>query len=379
MKKLSKKFNILFISSWYPNRLEPTNGNFVQRHAEAVALLHNVEVLHVIGDDAIKSYEFNQQQVNGIRTLIIYYKKSFFSGVNFFRKMLAYRKGFKRMTKPDLVHGNILYNNMLFALFVKIRHNIPYVISEHWSIWQKINHRKISFSVKWIAKIIANNTKKLLPVTSAIIEGLKELSINPPTEIIGNVVNTDQFLIQSQKNSKFTFLHISCLLPLKNADKIIMAAIRLRRDFEDFELHIGGDGDEQILSNLIMKNQAEEYIKTFGILTSQEVSRKMQKADCFVLFSDYENQPCVILESLACGLPVIATNVGGIPKMLAAQRGVLIEAGDEEALYEAMKKMYQQEDHASLKEERRAYVLSNFSQPIIAKKLSEIYNKVLNV
>ncbi|MBC7555687.1 MAG: hypothetical protein H7195_01860, partial [Chryseobacterium sp.] len=44
------KHKILFISAWFPNKLEPTNGNFVQRHAEASALYNNVEILHAVGD-----------------------------------------------------------------------------------------------------------------------------------------------------------------------------------------------------------------------------------------------------------------------------------------------------------------------------------------
>jgi len=45
-----KKLHVLFLASWYPSRVLKTNGDFIQRHAEAVALQHNVTVLHVISD-----------------------------------------------------------------------------------------------------------------------------------------------------------------------------------------------------------------------------------------------------------------------------------------------------------------------------------------
>ena len=67
------RYKILFISSWFPNKLEPTNGNFVQRHAEAVAKIHEVEILHAIGDSKQKGiFHFDDQKINGIRTLIVY-------------------------------------------------------------------------------------------------------------------------------------------------------------------------------------------------------------------------------------------------------------------------------------------------------------------
>jgi glycosyltransferase involved in cell wall biosynthesis len=92
---------------------------------------------------------------------------------------------------------------------------------------------------------------------------------------------------------------------------------------------------------MIHLNNSESYIKTFGMLSLEQVSEKMNAANCFVLFSDYENQPCVILESLASGIPVIATKVGGIPELLNEKRGVLIEKNDSYALLEAMKNVLQ--------------------------------------
>ncbi|MCB4234228.1 glycosyltransferase family 4 protein [Kaistella anthropi] len=73
------------------------------------------------------------------------------------------------------------------------------------------------------------------------------------------------------------------------------------------------------------------------MIYSQEVSEKMRASDCFVLFSDYENFPCVLLESLSTGTPVIATKVGGIPEVVNEKNGILISNSKDE-LYEAMKK-----------------------------------------
>ena len=69
----NKKLNILFLSSWYPNRVLPTLGNFVQKHAEAVALYEHVIALYVCSDAnnkqkfevvdfmEVKSYSQNNQ------------------------------------------------------------------------------------------------------------------------------------------------------------------------------------------------------------------------------------------------------------------------------------------------------------------------------
>ncbi len=377
---IHKRHKILFISSWFPNKIEPTNGNFVQRHAEAVSLLHDVEVLHAIGDfNQKEKFVFDDEMINGIRTLIVYYKNSKNPLQNFLRRMKAYQLGFKKMQKPHLVHGNVLHNNMLFAVSLKRKYGIPFVISEHWSVFQEQNHHKISKSARFLVKKIAEKASFILPVTENLISGLQKLGINTPMKVVGNVVDTDLFLPNSKASEKFTFLHISNLIALKNPEKIIKAAIDLHQINPHFELQIGGDGDLKPLQKMIHENNAEGYIKTFGMLSLEQVSDKMKAANCFVLFSDYENQPCVILESLASGIPIIATKVGGIPEIVDKKRGILVENNNEDALLEAMKRMLEKNVELDSSEDLRKYVIENFSKSVIAEKFSKIYNKVLNV
>jgi glycosyltransferase involved in cell wall biosynthesis len=78
-------------------------------------------------------------------------------------------------------------------------------------------------------------------------------------------------------------------------------------------------------------------IEFTGEIAYEEVAKAMQQADCLLLFSHIENSPCVIGEALCCGLPVIASRVGGIPELIDEQNGILVPAADETALLNAMK------------------------------------------
>lgn len=372
------RYKILFISSWFPNRLEPTNGNFVQRHAEAVSQLHNVEVLHAIGDPTQKEdFIFDDKMINGIRTLIVYYQQTANPAVNFIRRMKAYRKGFAKIHKPDLVHANVLQNNLLFALYLKIRHKIPFVITEHWSGFLRINRHSLSKFQLFTARKIAGKASYLLPVSQYLLKDLKSLGFKNKMEVIQNVVDTNLFHLKTSAPEKFTFLHISNLIPLKNPEKILGAAVRLYQDIPDFELQIGGDGDVEKLNQLVKKFGAESYIKTFPMLTLNEVSEKMRGSSCFILFSDYENFPCVLLEALSTGTPAIATNVGGIPEIISSKNGILISNSEDE-LYEAMKKVLKQKTEFEDPNKLHEFVKDHFSMGKIAQKFNEIYRQVLN-
>lgn len=367
-------FKILFISSWFPNKLELTNGNFVQRHAEAVSSLHDVEILHAIGDfNQKEKFVFDDKIINGIRTLIVYYKNSKNPLQNFLRRMQAYKLGFKKMQKPDLVHANILHNSMFFAVSLKRKYGIPFVISEHWSAFLTKQSTKITA----VANIIAKNAEIIIPVSQELKKGLQRNGMSKNMKVVGNVIDTDLFSINNAPKNKFIFLHISNLIPLKNPEKIIKVASKLHEKHPQFHLQIGGDGNVEDLKNWIKKYNAETFTETFGMIAHEEVAQKMKQASCFVLFSEMETQGIVLLEAFSTGVPVIATNVGGIPEIVEKSRGVLVGKSDEVSLFEAMENVLLNKITFETPEKIRHFAVENFSKQKIAEQFTEIYKQVL--
>lgn len=373
------RHKILFLSSWYPNRLEPTNGNFVQRHAESVATKHDVQVIHAIGDPNLSTkLVLEDNTINGIRTLMVFYKNTKNPVINFLRRMKAYQRAFKKIEKPELVHANVLHNNLLFAVYLKKRFKIPFVVTEHWTMLQTENQHKAGAPLLKVAKIIAAQAEMILPVSQNLLQGLKKLGIMTPMKVISNVVDTDVFTINNQNNTQnIRFLHVSSLVPRKKAPQIILVAKKLHDNGFRFQLEIGGDGDFLSLQKQIVALNAEEFITTFGPITYQEVATKMQHSDCFILFSENETQGCVILESLACGKPVISTKVGGVPEFVKEGFGILIPENDEQALYESMAKVIQNSVNFAPPQDLRNYVVSNFSVASIAHQFDEVYDQIL--
>lgn len=371
------RYKILFLSSWFPNKLEPTNGNFVQRHAESVSLLHDVEILHTIGNNAqTKKFVFDDQQINGIRTLIIYYKNSNNPLQNFLRRMIAYKKGFAIMNPPDLVHANVMQKSMLFAVYLKLKLKIPFVVTEHWSGFLQMNRSKLSKSELFISKIIARNSSAILPVSNFLKRDLHYITLSTKTKVVENVVDTKLFKVKDSEPQIFTFLHISNLIQLKNPEKIINVALLLSKEFSNFKLHIGGDGDVEKLNEIIKKSKSESFIKTFGTLELSEVALKMRSSSCFILFSEYENFPCVLLESLSSGTPAIATKVGGIPEIINESNGILISNSELE-LYLAMKNVLLQKISFVSPTESHQTVEDLYSKKVIAEKFDKIYQETM--
>lgn len=376
------KHKILFISSWFPNKLEPTNGNFVQRHAEASALYNHVEVLHAIGDHKQKElFSFDDKVINGLRTLIVYYKNTHNPLLNFTRRMSAYKKGFSKLSTPDLVHANVHHNSMLFAVYLKKKYQIPFVISEHWTALRTINKNKTPLKIKYFARKIGNSATFILPVSEDLKKGLQNLGIKTASKVIPNVADSYLFYPRIIENKVFTFIHISNLSKRKNPIKILLVAITLLEMGYKFNIEVGGDGTEdeiESLRNIAKDSKFSNNIEIFGILTLAEVSAKMSAADCFILFSEDENQPCVISEAFASGIPVISTNVGGIAEFFPPNFGILLDKSDHELLEEAMVKILKNRKSFADCNEISTYAKTVFSKEAIGKSFTEIYSQILN-
>lgn len=96
------KNRILFLASWYPSRVSPYSGDFIQRHARVVARIADITVLHTVRDDDIAgAYEVSDTD-NGLREIIVYYKDSGCKVLNFFKRMKAFWMGYIRAEVPIL-------------------------------------------------------------------------------------------------------------------------------------------------------------------------------------------------------------------------------------------------------------------------------------
>jgi glycosyltransferase involved in cell wall biosynthesis len=176
---------------------------------------------------------------------------------------------------------------------------------------------------------------------------------------------------------KIKLLHVSGLKKLKNVGGILKVVKKVRETRGDFEFHVVGDGEEREVLEQMAAEMGLLNSEVFfhGQKTAAEVAEEMRKADFFVLFSDYENSPCVIVEAMASGLPVIAVDVGGIPEMVNEKTGILVPPKDEEELLKALISMMDNYDKYDRKY-IRAEAVKRFGYETIGQQFCNIYQGI---
>ena len=102
------------------------------------------------------------------------------------------------------------------------------------------------------------------------------------------------------------------------------------------------------------------------------VAEEVRSASVFVSFSNFENQPCSILEALCCGVPVISTNVGGISEIIDSENGILIEPRNESQLLKALEDIidqYHKFDREKISDDAK----KKFSFDTVGRQLYSLY------
>ncbi len=385
------KNSILVLPSWYPSKLDKFDGDFVQRHVQAISLFCKQYVIYVVKDKEgiiANDYKIEKSETDTITEIIVYYK-SFKTGISFFDKLLSqkkysslYKKAIKEYIHtfgvPQLTHLHIAYKAGILAMWVKRKWKVPYVLTEHWTGYHKnalpniFANNRLRFL---ISKNIFNLASHLFPVSKnlgvAIIQNFYNLSYSE----IYNVVNTNFFNYKNYQQSIFTFSHISTMGFQKNVEGIIEACEILKNRGVEFKLNLIGSKPQHLIELATQKNLLGNYIFFEDSIAYENVAEVLQHSNALVMNSRFENLPCVILESLCCGTPVISTKVGGIAEVIDNNNGILINENIDE-LAAAMENMI----HNYAKYDRHEIAqnaLNKFSYETVGKQYVDLYNTIL--
>jgi glycosyltransferase involved in cell wall biosynthesis len=342
------KMKVLYLTPWYPSEIDQMAGLFVLKHVESLRA-QGVDV-RVIHSQGWKDLWQQWRELN--RTW-----------------------GF-----PDLVQLNVIQKQGLLALWLKMRHNIPYIIVEHWSGYLPENGQFMQQSAakRRLAHSIAKHASCLLTVSQTLENAMKQCGIQASQwGRVNNIV--DEFFYQGVRNKKpgaRTLLHVSCFDErAKNTTALLQGFSVLCQQRKDIRLVMVGTGVDWSSAQRIANDLhiPSEQITWTGEQTPQQVCEWMYHSDAFVLTSRYETAGVVLSEAAAVGLPILSTPVGIAPQLITPQTGILIsqeQANNPYTLSQALMRIVDMSTYPSAAEEYR------FST--VGKQLTDIYDSCLH-
>ncbi len=160
---------------------------------------------------------------------------------------------------------------------------------------------------------------------------------------------------------KKIILFVGNLVPVKALDKLLSACEQVKHQGITFQAVIIGQGELwEALEQQRLTLKCKDDVKLYGSMPQDTLPDWYRAADVFVLPSYSEGVPNVLLEASACGLPYVASNVGGIPEIAGRGHGILVPSGDISALARAIEQSLSQSRPQPVPARSRAACIDEF-------------------
>ncbi len=236
-----------------------------------------------------------------------------------------------RASRPDVIHAH--QGGVTFAVPWCLLHRTPLCITVHsrpQQAFSSLNNRMLRAAKHLVRLTMVAVSQENL----ALVQAYYRLN-DQRSRCINNGVSLDRFY--KTPHERFTFINVARQDENKNQIALVRAVEALRRDGYDVALRLVGDGPcHAMLQSEVAARGLTEHVVLPGNVPDPETQYAV--SDVYVQVSHREAMPLSVLEAMASGLPIIATDVGGL-KDVVRQNGVLIPDGDDDALLSAMKRL----------------------------------------
>jgi teichuronic acid biosynthesis glycosyltransferase TuaC len=243
----------------------------------------------------------------------------------------------------DILDAHYFYPDGVAAAIISGSLGKPFVVTARGSDLNQIAEYRVARKlIQWAA----NKATGLITVCQSLKTKLVSLGIaSDRITVLRNGVDLNLFQPPEDRESLRvslnlagpTFLSVGNLIPLKGHDLVIRAIANIPGS----TLLLVGEGpDQTVLRNLARELQLKDRVRFLGMVPHERIAAYYGAADALVLASEREGLANVLLESMACGTPVIATNVSGAPEVVTnTSAGILTEKRSVKAISEAMSRL----------------------------------------
>lgn len=419
-KKMTYKYRILMLPSWYPTNHDPINGSFFREQAEALEREFDFLV-------AIVSFE-RLSLKGALRILLrrgslkphcedhdyqtppsVFKYVGYGISTQMLRVLLPYNRiinAIERINdklerclylaacnfaaeafnfKPDLIYAMTAQVNAIQATDLGKTLGVPVVITEH-----------VPFSIDAVPERNRDKLRRAIEGASAVLTVSHDKSrqllmgnIDCNPIVVGNMVDESVFVLKPEnKHDYFTILIVASYNFYKDYPTFFKSMARLeeltkipfRIKIIGIEMLKGNDywcGGMSRFLTLFSKYNQSNKTEIIGFASRKEMVKHYHDADAFVLTSIQEGLPVSVLEAMSCGLPIFATRCGGVEDIVDDSCGKIVPVRDYEGIAEALRRFIEGEvsyDPLYIRET----VIKKYGVDAFIQRIKDVFMKCLS-
>ena len=203
------------------------------------------------------------------------------------------------------------------------------------------------------------------------------------TSVVPNIINLDRFKpvdkdVQETSSQIFKLIITRNLEPIYGIETAIKAVAKARQYVPNICLAIAGTGPQkEELEQLARQLDLQDVVSFVGRLDVEQIVDFYQSADVMLNPTTVDNMPNSVLESLASGVPVVTTNVGGIPYIVEqGETALLVDSGDAQAMADEIVRLYRESETRQKLIENGLHVVQPYAWPQVKGQWLSLYNRV---
>jgi glycosyltransferase involved in cell wall biosynthesis len=368
----------LFFSTSFPSDEAPATGVFVLEHARAVAPHAEVAILHLDRRRDVRGISVRQDSEGEFPTWRVRYPYRP-TGVSVPAHVIGGLMGYRAVRRsgfdPDVLHAHFFLSAAPAAILSVLLRK-PLVETEQWTIFLPEDPGALTLPLRLGARISLRPARTVMPVSESLGRAMREAGVRGSFRVVPNAVDTSLFR-PGPGGGGARLVTVGFLQHQKGIDALLPAFARVRERRSDATLDIVGDGpDRATYERLTAELSLDDAVMFHGLQPKSRIAEILAASDLFVLASRFDNNPCVLVEAQASGLPIVATRVGGIPEIVG-DAGLLAERDDVEGIaariLEALTNLGAYDRAAIAAHARKRYSLEQ-----IGGELADVYGKALS-
>lgn len=277
----------------------------------------------------------------------------------------AWRLIARRPVQPDIVHAHALHQAARLRRGpAAVVINLPGAPAPEYA--GDLRHANALVADGWAADHLP---KVLGQAVTRVPKGVDTTLFSPDGATCRHALGLD---------GKRVILAVGRLVPLKNLRLLVDAFSLARATAPDLHLLLVGEGPERYaLERHVAARGLADAVTFSGYVPHEDTPSLYRSADVFALTSQFDNSPNVVLEAMASGLPVVATDVGGVHEFVQPAGGDLVAAGDAAAIAAALLRCLSPSRAQAAGRFNRRTTVERFSWRTSAEKLLDVYRQVL--
>ena len=280
--------------------------------------------------------------------------------------------------RADIVHIHSAFGGSFYRkkYFIDLGHLLRRKIINHihGSYYDEFYFEASTYKKK-VIKTTYEKCDLFIVLNKSAESNLKKIVPNKPIEIIENYGILEKKSVQNYMNKKENIiLFLGFVTQKKGCFDIPKISEIVLREVPDAQFVLGGVGETEKLGKMVNM----DHFKFLGWIGGEKKKEWLGKAKLFFLPSYFEAMPMSILEAMGYGLPIVATNVGGIPSIVRdGINGFSFLPGDVEGMANAIVKILKNSELANKLSENSAEIIANeYSLDKHIKRIEELYGRL---